>query len=276
MTAALQVSTKNALFQQWLALKTNRQKRHRLGQFLVEGTSAIDAAVKHGWAIEELLYPAGRSLSAWATRHLESGVVRRKVAMDPALLGELTERNEGSELLAVARIRDVQLSELGLPEPWLVLVLDRPKSPGNVGSIIRSAVSFDATALVVTGHAADPFDPACVRASVGTLFDLPMVRLPSHGPLLSWVAERRTRQRLTLLGTGQEGPQPLDRTPLTGNLLVILGNETHGLSQAYREACDAFVHLPTSARQSSLNVSAAAAIVLYEARVQRSRLRDNP
>jgi tRNA G18 (ribose-2'-O)-methylase SpoU len=74
-----------------------------------------------------------------------------------------------------------------------------------------------------------------------------------------------------LLGTGQEGPQPLDSSSLTGNLMVVLGNETHGLSQAYREACDAFVHLPTSARQSSLNVSAAAAIVLYEAR--RSRLR---
>ncbi len=275
-SAALSVSAKNALFQQWLALKTNRQKRHRLGQFLVEGTSAIDAAVRHGWVIEELLYPAGRRLSDWATAHLENAVVRRKVAMDPALLGELTERNEGTELLAVARMREVELSALGLPEPWLVLVLDRPKSPGNMGSIIRSAVSFDATALVVTGHAADPFDPACVRASVGTLFDLPLVRLPSHAPLLSWVAERRARQPLTLLGTGQDGPQSLDRSSLTGNLMVILGNETQGLSQAYREACDAFVHLPTSARQSSLNVSAAAAIVLYEARCQRSRLRSNP
>jgi TrmH family RNA methyltransferase len=275
-SAALSVSTKNALFQQWLALKTNRQKRHRLGQFLVEGTSAIDAAVRHGWVIEELLYPAGKSLSDWATLHLENGVVRRKVAMDPALLGELTERNEGTELLAVARMREVELAALALPEPWLVLVLDRPKSPGNMGSIIRSAVSFDANALVVTGHAADPFDPACVRASVGTLFDLPMVRLPSHGPLLSWVAERRARQPLTLLGTGQDGPQPLDRSSLTGNLMVILGNETHGLSQAYREACDAFAHLPTSARQSSLNVSAAAAIVLYEARRQRSRLTSRP
>jgi len=122
---------------------------------------------------------------------------------------------------------------------------------------------------VITGHAADPFDSACVRASVGTLFDLPIVRLPAHGPLISWAAERRHREGLTLIGTGQHGSEPIDRVSLRGNLVVVFGNESHGLSHAYREACDAFVQLPTSPRQPSLNVSAAAAITLYE--VQRQR-----
>jgi TrmH family RNA methyltransferase len=189
--------------------------------------------------------------------------------MAPALLAELTDRNEGTELLAVARRRDLQLGALQLPEPWLVLVLDRPKSPGNLGSIVRSAVSFDASALIITGHAADPFDPASVRASVGTLFDLPLVALPSHTALLAWVAERRSTRPLTLLGTGQHGSETLDEVDLTGNLLIILGNETQGLSQAYQDACDRFVRLPTSERQSSLNVSAAAAVLLYEVKRQR-------
>lgn len=269
MRAAFQVSSKNALFQQWLALKSNRTKRHRSGQFLVEGTSAIDAAVEHGWQLDELLYPAGKSLSQWARGHLSAGVARRNVEMAPALLGELTERHEGTELLAVAHIEDATLDSLELREPWLVVVLDRPKSPGNLGTVIRSAVSFDASALVLTGHAADPFDPACVRASVGTLFDLPLVRLPSHVSLLAWVRERRAREGLRLIGTGQHGSQPIDAVDLSGNLVVVFGNETAGLSQAYREACDAFVHLPTSARQPSLNISAAAAITLYEAQRQR-------
>jgi TrmH family RNA methyltransferase len=95
------------------------------------------------------------------------------------------------------------------------------------------------------------------------------VRLPGHGALLDWVEARRAHGSLTLLGTGQEGPELIDRVDLTGNVLVVLGNETEGLSHAYRTACDAFVRLPTSARQSSLNVSAAAAIVLYEVRRQR-------
>ena len=269
----LRVSSRNALFQQWLALKTNRSKRHRLGLFLVEGTTAIDAAVRLRWPIEDFLYPAGRRLSDWATAHLASGAAERQVEIEPELLAELSERHEGTELLAVARQREARLEELPLQAPWLLLVLDRPKSPGNVGSIIRSAVSFDAAAVVITGHAADPFDPACVRASVGTLFDLPLVLLPSHEPLLTWIQERRSHQALQLVGTGQEGPQLLADIELTGNQLLILGNETHGISRAYADACDRFVRLPTSPRQSSLNVCAAAAILLYEVQRQRCAAR---
>jgi tRNA G18 (ribose-2'-O)-methylase SpoU len=72
------------------------------------------------------------------------------------------------------------------------------------------------------------------------------------------------------VGTGQAGTELVDRVDLTGNTLIVLGNETEGLSQAYRAACDRFVRLPTSARQSSLNVSAAAASVLYEVQRQRA------
>ncbi|MEO8179689.1 MAG: TrmH family RNA methyltransferase [Deltaproteobacteria bacterium] len=265
----LRVSSRNALFQQWLALKSNRSKRHRLGSFLVEGTTAIDAAVQHGWQIEDLLYPAGRRLSGWAEAHLTSGAAARQIEIEASLLGELSDRHEGTELLAVARRREASLDALSLEPPWLVVVLDRPKSPGNVGSIIRSAVSFDASALVITGHAADPFDPACVRASVGTLFDLPLVLLPSHEPLLAWTQAQRARAPLTLLGSGQDGPDSLAQGDVLQNLLLVLGNETHGISRAYRDACDRFVGLPTSARQSSLNVCAAAAILLYEVRRQR-------
>jgi len=238
----------------------------------VEGTTAIDAAVRHHWQIEDLLYPAGRSLSAWAQAHLTSGVAERQVEIAAELLGELSDRNEGTELLAVARRREARLEELALAAPWLVVVLDRPKSPGNLGSIIRSAVSFDATALVITGHAADPFDPACVRASVGTLFDLPLVLLPSHGPLLAWADAQRARGPLTLLGSGQDGPDLLAQADLAQNLLLVLGNETHGISRAYADACDCFVRLPTSQRQSSLNICAAAAILLYEVRRRRLEL----
>jgi 23S rRNA (uridine2479-2'-O)-methyltransferase len=272
----LRVSSRNALFQQWLALKSNRSKRHKLGLFLVEGTTAIDAAVQHGWQLEDLIYPADRRLSGWAEAHLASGVAEREVEIEPSLLAELSERHEGTELLAIARRREARLEELTLPEPWLVVVLDRPKSPGNVGSIIRTAVSFDAAALVITGHSADPFDPACVRASVGTLFDLPLVQLPSHDALLGWAQQQRARHTLSVLGTGQDGPELLADTDLTHNLVLLLGNETHGISRAYAAACDRFVRLPTSARQTSLNICAAAAILLYEVRRQRQARSSGP
>jgi 23S rRNA (uridine2479-2'-O)-methyltransferase len=269
----LRVSKKNSLFQEWLALKQNRQKRHRSGRFLVEGTTAIDSAVQHGWRLDALLYPAGRRLSSWAEQHLAGSFAERRVEIDPELLAELTERHEGTELLGIAYMQERDLPGLELAEPWLALAIDRPKSPNNLGTIIRAAVAFDAAAVIVTGHAADPFDPACVRASVGTLFDVPLVRLPSQGPLLAWIEERRSKRHISLVGTGQAGTVLADRVDLTGNTVIVLGNETEGLSQAYRAACDCFVRLPTSVRQPSLNVAAAAAILLYEVQRQRGASR---
>jgi TrmH family RNA methyltransferase len=238
-----------------------------LGQFIVEGTTAIDSAVHHGWPISDLLYPAGGKLSAWAQGHVDSGAAERLVEIAPTLLSELTSRHEGTELLAIARPRFSSLEALGRPR--LLVVLDRPKSAGNVGTIIRSALSFGASALVVTGHAADPLDPECVRASVGGLFALPLVVLPSHAPLLSWIESQRVQRELSFVGTGHRSPVLVDAIDLTSDLVVVLGNETQGLSRTYQEACDQMVRLPTSEPHSSLNVSAAAAVVLYEIRRQR-------
>jgi len=175
-------------------------------------------------------------------------------------------RQAGEERLQSLEAFLVKTLQLG---HWLGVVVDRPKSPGNLGSIVRTATSFDAAFLITTGHAADPFDPACVRASVGTLFDLPLVLLPSHAPLLAWVEGQRVRRSLRVVGTGQAGSALIDDVDLRGNVLLLLGNETEGLSSAYRGACDVFARLPTGSRQPSLNVAAAAAILLYEARRQR-------
>lgn len=267
---SLRVSTENGLFQQWLALRNSRSKRHRLGSFLVEGTTAIDQAISHGWEIDAFLHPEGVNLSSWAQAHLHRGVAAQIVAISATLLSRLCERREGTELLAVARIGTTELDDLVLgPEPWLLVVLDRPKSAGNVGTIIRSAKCFGAQGLVVTGHAADPFDPSCVRASVGTLFSLPLVQLPSHQPLLDWLAAQKRRTEVSVVATGHRAPRYLHEVELTGNVAFLLGNETLGLSRSYQEACDAFARLPTDPAQSSLNVASAAAAALYEARRQR-------
>ena len=267
---SLRVSAENALFQQWMALRDNRSKRHRLGLFLVEGTTGIDAAVENGWEIDSLLYPAGAPISPWAQAHLGRGLARQIVEITEVLLGQLTSRHEGTELLAVVHSRTAQLSELPLySSPWLVVVLDRPKSAGNVGTIIRTARSFGAQGLILTGHAADAFDPNCVRASVGALFSLPVVRLDSHRTVLDWIAKQKRSIPLTVVATGHRAPTYLHQLALDGNLVLLLGNETAGLSRSYQEACDSFARLPTDNHQSSLNVAAAAAAALYEVRRQR-------
>ena len=150
--------------------------------------------------------------------------------------------------------------------------MDRPGNPGNLGTLIRSCDALGATGLVVTGHGVDLYDPATVTASRGSLFALPVVQAASHADVLQWVAT--VRQQLGtchLVGTDERADVNLAAHDFTHPTVLVLGNETHGLSHAYRDACDAVVRIPMSGSASSLNVSVAGSIAIYEVIQQRHR-----
>lgn len=254
----MRVSTRNARFQQWEALLTNRTKRQRSGEFLVQGVRPIAMAIQHGWHLREVLYNADASLSAWARETLDR---RPGIAVAGELMRELGGKEEATpELLAVVAIPPDDLSRLGT---GLVVVFDRPTSPGNVGTLIRSADAFGAAGVVIAGHAADPYDPKAIRASTGSLFCLPVVRVPAPRPVLDWAVGRR------LVGTDESGTVELTEYDFSQPTVVVVGNETTGLSAAWREACDVTVRIPMVGAASSLNAATAASIVLYEAARRR-------
>ncbi|NUS10453.1 MAG: RNA methyltransferase [Streptomyces sp.] len=268
--ATQRITTRNARFQQLRTLLDNRTKRGRAREFLVQGVRPISMAVEHGWTVRSLLYAAGRPLSRWAEELLR-GTSAERVAMAPELLAELSEKSDGAaEVLAVVEMAPDSLSRIGLHDGFLGLVFDRPTQPGNIGSIVRSADAFGADGLVVTGHAADPYDPKSVRASTGSLFALPVVRSPSHHEVMAWLEEERGRGRpVAVVGTDEHGDADASEFDLTQPVLLLIGNETAGLSAAWRERCDHVVSIPMTGSASSLNASNAASVVLYEARRQR-------
>ncbi|MEU2085642.1 TrmH family RNA methyltransferase [Streptomyces albus] len=274
MRSALRITTRNARFQQWQALLSNRTKRRRSGEFLVQGVRPITLAVETGWPVAALLYADGRRLSGWARTLLDDpGVPGERVAMAPGLLAELSEREDGdAELVAVVRMPEDDLSRIPTGPAFLGVLFDRPTSPGNIGSIIRSADAFGADGMIVTGHAADVYDPKSVRASTGSLFCLPTVRVPSPREVDDWLAGR-TEHPLTVVGTDEGGETELYEADLTGPTLLLVGNETSGLSTAWRERCHRTVRIPMRGRASSLNAANAATAVLYEAARQRDRAR---
>ena len=172
------ITTRNARFQQWHALLGNRTKRQRSREFLVQGVRPITLAAKHGWPLHALLYDDSRQLSRWASDLLRTtatatavgATVPEQVAMAPDLLAELGEKEEDApELVAVVGMPPDDLTRVAVPADFLGVVFDRPTSPGNVGTLIRAADAFGAHGLIVTGHAADVYDPRAVRASTGSL-----------------------------------------------------------------------------------------------------------
>jgi len=274
VAGVLRVSTRNARFQQWEALLTNRNKRQRSGEFLVQGVRPISLAVEHGWRIRALLYDMDATLSRWAADLLKRANCT-KVAMAAHLLQDLGEKTDAPpELIAVVGLPDDDLSRIRPKPDLLVVVFDRPTSPGNIGTLIRSADAFGASGVIVTGHAADVYDPKSVRASTGSLFATPTVRIPSHRQVLDWVeATRATGIPVKIVGTDEHGDVDVADHDLTTASVLLVGNETAGLSSAWRESVDQMVRIPITGSASSLNAATAASVVLYEAARQRKAAR---
>lgn len=268
----LRVTTRNARFQQWQALLGNRKKRQHAGEFLVHGVRPITMAVQHGWPIRALLCQAEAPPSRWAA-DLREQLAQVAVSVSPELMHELGEKAEAPpELIAVAGMPDDRLNRIRLGRHAPVVVLDRPASPGNLGTVIRAADAFGAAGVVVTGHAADLYDPRTVRASTGSLFTVPAVRAPGPDPVRGWMSSARTRGlELRAVGAVEHGDLDAADADLTGATLLVIGNETSGLSGGWRQACESLVRIPIAGSASSLNAATAAAVLLYETSRQHRR-----
>lgn len=281
----MRVTTRNATFQQWEALLTNRRKRHQLGLLLVQGVRpvsvALDVAARGDLVVDAVLHHDPADPSRWA----EDAVARAAslgatpYALSAELLAELAEQDQDRpEVVLVVVQPSDDLARLPRPADLLTVVLDRPTNPGNVGSIARSVDAFGGTGLVVCGHACDPYEPRAVRASTGSALAVPTVRVGSPHQVLGWVEQARADLGwVQVLGTDEDGDVELADADLTVPTVIVTGNETRGMSAAWRESCDVVVRIPMHAQPwgaaSSLNAANATSVVLYEAARQRRRLR---
>jgi TrmH family RNA methyltransferase len=269
----LEVSTANTAFQRIDVLRRNRNKRHRYGEFVVEGVRAINGALAAGWTVRSFAYPRDRQLSRWATDILATSTAESHLAVAPALFETISEKEESSELLAVVAMRPDSVERIPTGPGMAVVVVDRPGSPGNLGTLIRSCDAFGVAGVIVTGHGVDLYEPATIRASVGSFFSVPCIALESHREVAEWVGELRgSYSGLTVVGTSARASSELRDFHWGTEVVLLVGNETNGLSHAYREMCDDIVRIHMRGTATSLNAAVATSIVLYELDTHRRRL----
>ena len=261
----MRIERENAAFQLLEALRHNRRKREQRGEFLVEGVQAIDRCLASDWPVRAVLAPTGGERSRWADEVGRALAAAERIELAPALFARLADREEVPELLLVAEIPARDLSHVPRPADGVVVLVDRPSSPGNLGTILRTADALGAAGVAVTGHGAHLYDPRTVRASVGSLFTIPAVPAPSHDALVTWLdGWRRDAPDLTVYATDEAGDLALDgSTSLTRPALLLLGTERTGLSRALRDLADHTVAIPMAGSASSLNVAVAHGIVLH-------------
>jgi TrmH family RNA methyltransferase len=147
----IRVQSEDNHFQRVEVLKRNRQKRRRYGEFFVEGVRAINLALTNGWAIESFVYSRGRPLSRWAQGVLADSRANAHLEMPDDLVAKLSDKEDRSELLAVVRMPENDPSRIRVHPGMLVVVADRPTSPGNLGTLIRSCDAFGVDGVIVTG-----------------------------------------------------------------------------------------------------------------------------
>ncbi|QDV67417.1 23S rRNA (guanosine-2'-O-)-methyltransferase RlmB [Rosistilla carotiformis] len=171
-----------------------------------------------------------------------------------------------SQVVSVASVASGDsLASLSVPQNPLIVILDGIEKPGNVGAIYRTADAVGADAVILTGTTTDRFNPNAIRASVGTVLALPTA-IGDHATVAHWLAERSIRVALARV----DGERSYWDLPLTEAIAIVFGNEAEGLGSQWERAPHEAFQIPMAGIADSLNVSVSAAVVLFEARRQRS------
>ena len=273
---AVKLYVKNSAYQQIEALKTNRNKRYRQRRFLVEGVRSLKEAVKNGWRIHSLIYCSDR-LSGWAGEMIATVKTDVNYDLTPELLKDLSDKTDTSELMAVIGMRKDAPDTVRLSDNPFLVLFDRPSNKGNLGTMIRSCDALGVDALILTGHGVDLYEPDVVVSAMGSFFNLPVLRFEDNGELYRWIDGLKARYPgFVTVGTTAHHEAPIWSEPLSGPLMLMIGNETMGLNRAFRESCDRLCTIPMAqtAYASSFNVSCAASIMMYEIVRQRQLMQD--
>ncbi len=267
------------------------QRKQRLQQdrFMIEGLQLLRMAIEQQrlpmWSGKirpcELFYCRERLRGTMADRLIEgyAAAGATAIAVSETVVDSLSSRDASQGAAATLSLGSAEWSldeieEVAKPlgERRLLLVLDRPQNPGNVGTLIRTADAVGASAVVLLEPCVDPFDPGVVRSSMGSALAIPVVRLRESTLLGRRLAGRGFR----LVGADGAADQTAwDSDALDGSVALVLGNEANGLGHALCNELQDRVSLPLLGRAESLNVSVAGGILMYEwlrLRVRRAAL----
>jgi RNA methyltransferase, TrmH family len=270
MPAELEITSPANLRIKQLAALRRRRARDEAGVTLVEGGPEIELALAAGVRPRSLYYcPALQSRDqpdlAEHARELGADVVR----VSTPVFEKVSYREGPDGWLAVVPAVETSLAHLSLGPRALVLVCAGLEKPGNLGAILRTADAAGVAAVIAADPVADWGNPNVVRASKGTVFSVP-VASASSAEVLAWVGANG----LQIVAATPDATRLVTDADLTGPTVLAVGAEHAGLSADWLERADVRVRIPMLGRADSLNVSASAAILAYEAVRQRMQARE--
>ncbi|MEO1316592.1 MAG: RNA methyltransferase [Pseudomonadota bacterium] len=248
------------------ALQTDRGFRDRRGLFFVEGVRNFIHAVDSGFAIERILY-SERLLTSPVARKLVRQSRRSGVCalnLSPEQYRRMSRAERASGIAAVLRQRWSRIEQASIGEGLCWIAIETVRSPGNLGTLIRSSRAAGGARFILIGPSIDPFSPDVVRSAMGALDWQAFIR-SDWDELRLWTKE----QTCDVVGASLDGDTDLHRLTCPKAPLLVLGEERHGLTEEQRELCSHLVRIPMTKGTDSLNLGVAGTLLMYE--VYRSR-----
>lgn len=243
-----------------------RKVRRQTGLFVAEGVSILVTARDCGFVPEILVYQVGSAESGVAKGLIEAGMRAGAECLEvtAAILEKLSAKDNPQTMLGVFRNRWVDAPSPGdVAAGDLWLALEEIRDPGNLGTIIRTMDGFGGRGVILVGACVDPFSREAIRATMGSVFAVPLVAMTADA-FLAW----RKGWPGEVIGTHLAASEDIRQVELTGPALVVMGSEGPGLTEALAAGCTRRVKIPMSGGLDSLNLSIATAITVFELRKQ--------
>jgi len=238
----------------------SRKTREAEGKFVIEGINLVKEAVSRGVDIDFIAVSDGFRDTEFTDECSERGLT---VCIVPdSLFAKLTDAVNGVGIAAVVRKMRYSTNPLSeLPDGVNVVVLDRLQDPGNIGTIVRTAVAAGYGMVIAIRGTVDVYSPKVLRSTAGAIFDIPVIYADNPTELTD---ELRNSGR-KVIATSPTAERRYFDEDLSSNVAVVIGNEGNGISAEIRDGSDVLVSIPMKGSTESLNAAVSAALLMYEA-----------
>ena len=250
-------SVQNARIKHVVALQQKSSLRREEGFFVVEGQREIEHCIACGYKMEELFVLDSQNY----TGNLPATIVT------PQVYEKMAYRGSTEGIIAVVKARSHRLEDLRLQENPLVVVLESVEKPGNLGAVLRTAEAAHVDAVIVCDPLTDFYNPNVIRASIGGVFSVSTAACSSKACIAFLKA-----QGIRILTAQLQDSYDYYDYDMAHATAIVMGTESTGLTDIWRQAADAHIRIPMLGRLDSLNVSVSAAILIYEAVRQRNKI----
>jgi TrmH family RNA methyltransferase len=255
-------SIQNPLLKSLVQLQEKAKARKQSGTFLIEGKREIELAIKGNYQIETILFLP--ELVSENEIYKFSKTAIEVIEINKEVYQKLAYRDTTEGILAVAKTKSLELSDLKLPENPLILVMESIEKPGNIGAMLRTCDAAKIDAVIIANPKTDLYNPNTVRSSVGCLFTN-QIASGTTEEVIQFLKDKN----IAIFGATLQNSTSYHSQDYTTPAALVVGTEATGLTQVWRDKATQNIIIPMQGEIDSMNVSVAAAILLFEAKRQR-------